>query len=129
MSNFSISLDLKKLKNSCVKEMQGKNGNKKCLIIPIDDAGLKEYKDSLYLNISATECRNNNYGQSHSIKQQISKDAYFALSAEEKKAIPFIGNMKPMNFGGSSNSGVSAANPQPTSASSFDTTNEEDLPF
>lgn len=95
MSNFSISLDLKKLKNAFVKDFQGQTGAKKCLVIPIEDAGLKEYKDSLYLNLTATESKNNNFGQSHTIKAQIAKEKYFAMTKEERFSIPYLGNMKP----------------------------------
>ena len=38
--NYSIKLDLSKLKNVFIKDIQGTTQTKKCLCIPIEDAGL-----------------------------------------------------------------------------------------
>ena len=40
MANFSIKTDLLKLKGAFVTNLKGKTATKRCLIIPVDDAGL-----------------------------------------------------------------------------------------
>ncbi len=95
MANFTASLELTKLKGAFVQDVKGQTSIKKCLVIPIEDSGLTLFKDDrVFFNFRATEQQQNNYGNSHSIKQQISKEAYKAMSDDERKSIPYIGNMK-----------------------------------
>lgn len=58
MANFSIKTDLLKLKGAFVTNLKGKTATKRCLIIPVDDAGLFIGEKGVYLNLTAIEMQN-----------------------------------------------------------------------
>ena len=73
MSNYSIKLDLLKIRGAFRHTLKGKT-EKDCIIIPIQDAGLYVGAKGVYLNIKAWENRNyNSYGETHGLKQNLSK--------------------------------------------------------
>lgn len=97
MSNYSIKLDLLKLKGAGVTNIKGRTATKKCLVIPIEDARLFLGGKGVYLDLSAWESREQGkYGDTHGVKQSFSKETLDAMSEEERKALPFLGNMRPM---------------------------------
>ncbi|MCD8282065.1 MAG: hypothetical protein LUC22_02290 [Prevotella sp.] len=98
MSNFQISIDLRKLKNSFVREIRGRAATKRCIVIPIDDNDLVigEKKGGVYLNLAAWETPNSQYGHTHYVKQSFTKAARDAMTDEEYKAQPILGNVKPI---------------------------------
>lgn len=93
MANMSIKLNLVRLK-STVRELQGKTGKVKCVIIPIKENNLIQGEKGVYLNLTANQLKNpnNEYKQTHLIKQEVPKELYEKLSDDEKKNIPIIGN-------------------------------------
>ena len=105
MSNFQGKIDFLKLKNACVISVNGKSGAKKGVFVPIEDNGLFVTTDEnnkvkgAYLNFAAFENKRvGKYGDTHMIKQSIGKDARSKMSEEEKRSIPILGNMKPMEL-------------------------------
>lgn len=105
MGNFSGRQDLLKFKNACVISVKGKTGSKKGVFIPIEDNNLFVTSDdnnkakSVYFDFMAFETRNpGKFGDTHMIKQSLDKDTRSKMSEEEKRAMPIIGNMKPMEF-------------------------------
>ena len=105
MGNFQGKLDFLKFKNSCVISVKGKTGEKKGVFVPIEDNGLFVTTDEnnkakgAYFNFAVFENKQvGKYGDTHMIKQSIGKDARSKMSDEEKRAIPILGNMKPMEF-------------------------------
>ena len=105
MSNFQGKLDFLKLKNACVISVNGKSGAKKGVFVPIEDNGLFVTTDEnnkakgAYFNFAVFENKQvGKYGDTHMIKQSIGKDARSKMSDEEKRAIPILGNMKPMEL-------------------------------
>lgn len=109
MSNFQGKFDFLKLKNACVISVKGKTGAKKGIFIPVDDNSIFVSTDennkakSAYLDFAAFETKQpGKFGDTHMIKQSIGKDARSKMSDEEKRAIPILGNMKPMEFNNSS---------------------------
>ena len=105
MSNFQGKIDFLKLKNACVISVNGKSGAKKGVFVPIEDNGLFVTTDGnnkvkgAYLNFAAFENKRvGKYGDTHMIKQSIGKDARSKMSEEEKRSIPILGNMKPMEL-------------------------------
>lgn len=95
--NYSISINLLKLK-SAIADVSGK----KCIIIPIADNRLYASYDqatnaikSVYLNLNAWEARESKYGDSHSLKQQLTIEERKRMTDEELRAMPFLGSMKP----------------------------------
>lgn len=95
MANFSIKADLLKIKGAAMINLKGKTATKRCLVIPVDDddSGLFVGKKGVYLNMMAVEMREPRYGDTHCVKINLDRDAYNALSEEERKNIPILGGM------------------------------------
>lgn len=105
MGNFQGNFDLLKLKNACIINVKGKTGEKQGVFVPIEDNKLFVSKDEsnrakgAYLNFVAFENKYpGKFGDTHMIKRSFDKDTRSKMSEEEKRAIPIIGNMKPMEF-------------------------------
>lgn len=96
MGNFGIKIDLLKLKNSFVTNLKGKAATKRCLVIPIDDSGVYLGEKGVYLNLTAVEMREQRYGDTHVLKQSLSKEIYQAMSEEERMAQPIVWALKPI---------------------------------
>ena len=92
---LSIKINLSKLKGSALVNLKGKEETKKCLIIPVEESGLFVGEKGVYLNLSAFELKNNDYGQSHLVKLSVDRDEYNKLSDEEKNNLPILGGIKP----------------------------------
>lgn len=99
MSNYNIRVDLLKLKNAGCAFVTGKSGVKKqCLIIPIEDSRLFLGSKGCYLDLNAWENRDgqpSQYGDTHSLKQALPKLTLDNMSEEERKEMPYLGNMRP----------------------------------
>lgn len=93
MANYSIRVDLLKVAGAFVTNLKGSTATKRCLVIPVDDAGLYVGEKGVYLNIKALEMQEERYGDSHCIKQSIDKAKYEAMSEEERRALPILGGM------------------------------------
>ena len=77
----------------------------------------------MYFNFAVFENKQvGKYGDTHMIKQSIDKDARSKMSDEEKRAIPILGNMKPMEF----NNATHAVEPPVAPVSHED---DDSLPF
>lgn len=105
MGNFQGNFDFLKLKNACIINVKGKTGEKQGVFIPIEDNKLFISKDEsnrvkgAYLNFVAFENKQpGKFGDTHMIKRSFDKDTRSKMSEEEKRAIPILGNMKPMEF-------------------------------
>ncbi len=96
MPNYSIKLDLLKLKGASVIELKGRTATKKCVVIPIEDSNLYLGEKGVYLDIRATELQNPQYDDTYCLKQKLSKEAYNLLTEDEQKQIPIIGGMRPI---------------------------------
>ena len=104
MGNFQGKLDFLKFKNSCVISVKGKTGEKKGVFVPIEDNGLFVTTDEnnkakgAYFNFAVFETKQpGKFGDTHMIKQSLDKDTRSKMSEEEKRAIPIIGNMRPLD--------------------------------
>ena len=64
----------------------------------IDKASIYEGQKGKYITLQVSEVKNSQYGDTHIVKQVLSKDRYNAMSEDERKNIPIIGNMKPSKF-------------------------------
>jgi len=96
MSNYSIKQDLLKLKGAFVTNLKGKTATKRCLVIPIDDARLFLGQKGVYLNLTAIEMQNSQYGDTHCIKQSFDKEVYERMTDEERNAQPILGGLRPL---------------------------------
>ena len=96
MANFSIKTDLLKLGGAFVTNLKGKAATKRCLVIPIDDSRLFLGEKGVYLNLTAVEMREERYGDTHIVKQNLPREVYDTMTEEERKAQPIIGTLRPI---------------------------------
>lgn len=99
MANYSIKLDLKKMKEAGLVNIKGKDGRtRKCVVIPTDvNHEIYVGNKGIYLNLTAIETKEvSKFGDSHFIKGSIDKEAFETLSEEERRNLPILGNMKPL---------------------------------
>lgn len=101
--NYSKSVNLLKLKNALITECKGKTMTKKGLFIPIEDNDLFVSLDEslkpkgIYLDLIAWELKEKSqFGDTHIIKQSLSREAREAMSEEEIKNMPILGGMRPL---------------------------------
>ncbi len=119
-NNYGIKVNLQKLQNAFLKDIKGKTTTKRCIIIPVDDnPNMYVGEKGCYLNLTAFETTNNQFGDSHLIKADIPKEIRDTWSQEQKDAQPILGNMRP--FQGQQ---VGSAD-----ASQMFSENEDDVPF
>ena len=96
-NNYGIRIDLLKLKNAFMKNLTGRTTTKRCLIIPVDDNdSIYLGEKGCYLNMSAFEVSNPQYGDTHVIKGDIPKEVRERMTDEQRNAIPILGNMRPI---------------------------------
>jgi DNA-binding cell septation regulator SpoVG len=94
MSNISIKINLRQLK-SAVRTMKSASGDIECLIIPIDQNHLVKGEKGIYIDMQAYELkeRKPDRKDTHLIKQGFPKEVFDAMTDEEKKTTPIIGNL------------------------------------
>lgn len=103
MNNYSGKHNLLRFKNACVLSIKGKTESKKCLVIPIEDNHLFMSMDvdsgkpkGVFVDFMAWKNEEpDKYGNTHTFRQSLPKEVREKMTEEEKKAIPFFGNMKP----------------------------------
>ena len=96
--DYSLKVKLTQLAGAFVKDLTGKTATKKCIIIPVDDnpciyVGEKD----VYLNIAAFASDNPQYGDTHMLKPNLPKEVREAMTEEQKRSQPILGNMRPLH--------------------------------
>jgi len=122
--NYGIKTDLQKLTNTFLRNFtSAKTGiTKRCICIPIDDNPSIYLGDKgCYLNMTAVEVNNPQYGDTHCLKPDLPKETYQAMTQEQRDALPILGNMRPLVKG--------QAITRTVSSDQAETAPEEDLPF
>lgn len=101
--NYNLNINLLKLANTCVIDVQSKATGivKKGVFIPIEDNDLYVSLDNelnlkgLLLSLVAWGLKEKGkYGDTHIIKQDFSKETRETLTEEQLKDKPILGNMK-----------------------------------
>ena len=93
--NYNINLNLKALKNARIYNIKTETGSEMNLTIPIEKNDLYVGEKGIYLNITAWENDKLKDGKTHLIKQSFSKKARAAMTADELKSQPLLGDGKP----------------------------------
>jgi predicted ATP-grasp superfamily ATP-dependent carboligase len=95
MSNISGKLNLMQLK-AAIRKMNGANGPIDCIVIPIEANHLFRGEQGVYLDLIAFESKTKNekIKDTHLVKQSLQKEVLEAMSDEEKKSQPIIGNLR-----------------------------------
>lgn len=96
--NYAQKQNLLALPGAFVANIQGKTAKKRCLCIPIEEAHLYEGDKGVYLSLNMWVSKNSRYGDSHYLTLSIPKEVRDAMTDEEKKAIPILGNVKVMEL-------------------------------
>lgn len=123
-TNYGIRIDLLKQKGAFMRNLQGRNATKKCIIIPVDECdGMFLGEKGCYLNMTAIEMQNPQYSDTHCIKPDIPKEQREAMTEEQRNAIPILGGLhaiecQPQQMAVSTTIGADAFAPD-----------DEDLPF
>ena len=123
VKNYSINVNLTKLRGAVVTNIKGRTATKLCVIIPVDEAGLYMGEKGAYLDLTAYYLTEPKYNETHMLKQKVDKNAYLAMGEEEKRQQPIIGGMRPLVAAERSKMEASTS----IGASSFDS--DDDLPF
>jgi len=92
-NNISIKLDLQKIPGAAILPL-GKD-NTECICIPIEFANLYKGTKGIYLDLTAIPLTQPKADSkdTHLVKQSFGKDKFAAMTEEQKKAIPILGNM------------------------------------
>ncbi len=138
--NLTGKINLMQLKNACIVSVKGNTTTKQGVFIPIVDNDIFIPRDEggapkgAYLDIKIWENRQpGKFGDTHAIRPSISQKAREAMGEEQYreavKALPYIGNLRPIE----SNGGGSAPQQQPqaipTAEAEPDAGGNDDLPF
>lgn len=117
MSNISINLNLRQLNHAVITTKKGA----RCILIPIVENQLIEGEKGIYLNIQAWELKNkqNDRKDTHILKQSLKKEVFEAMSDDEKKEIPIIGNLTVWSY----------QEPEPKGKVSSEPLDIDELPF
>lgn len=96
MGNISVKLNLAGLVHATRIE-KGKSGDQECIIIPIAQNNLHKGEKGLYLDLTAIEIKDRSKFEAdrkdtHLVKQNLPKDLYDAMTEDQKKAMPILGN-------------------------------------
>ena len=105
-------INLTKLNNAIVKEMNGRKGPVKCVIIPVEENNIYLGSNgSAYLSFTCAERpAKSDWGETHTISPQVSTEKYRSMTKEERMAIPFIGGLSRLEFKNSYNNGGGRGN-------------------
>ena len=97
MSNLNIKLNLQNLHCACRFE-KGAAGPVECLIIPLEKNYLFKGEKGVYLDLTAFELKERKENKTHLIKQTIPKEIFKAMTDEQKKATPILGDVSTWEY-------------------------------
>jgi hypothetical protein len=92
MANLNIKINLQNLICACRFE-KGTSGLVECLIIPLEKNHLFKGEKGVYLDLTAFELKERKENKTHLIKQQLPKDVFKAMTDEQKKNTPILGDV------------------------------------
>lgn len=86
-NNFTISVNLQRLKNAGLVTISGKTGKKRCVCIPVDDnPEIFVGEKGIYLGMVAIERKEvGEHNETHIVKGNLPKEVRDAMSEEERK--------------------------------------------
>lgn len=96
-NNLGIRIDALKFSGAFMRNLKGKTATKRCLIIPVDDnPNIFLGEKGCYMNFTAVEVNNPQFGDTHLIKADLPKEVYEQMSDEQRNAQPIFGNVRPI---------------------------------
>lgn len=129
MENYSLKVNLLKLRKAGIVKIKGRDESLDCVVLPIKYNHIFMSRDedtnkikSAYLDLTAWAMNNPKYDETHLLKQSLPKEVREQMNDEEKNGLPILGGMKPINID-RMNGGVISNAPL------LDIENNDDLPF
>lgn len=96
-NNLGIRIDALKFSGAFMRNLKGKTATKRCLIIPVDDnPNIFLGEKGCYMNFTAVEVNNPQFGDTHLIKADLPKEVYEQMNDEQRNAQPIFGNVRPI---------------------------------
>lgn len=97
--NYNLSIDICKLHDSGLATLKGR----RCIIVPLEANGLEEKNGKVFIPATMWERTDRNsgkpvpdqYGSTHYLRLNLKKEVRDAMTDEERKAIPYLGNAYP----------------------------------
>lgn len=91
---ITVKINLSKLKG-VVKELNGKSGKVKCLILPMDENKLFEGQKGIYLDLVGFEIKEQkgDNKQTHLLKQSFTKEELEKMTENQKNELPILGGL------------------------------------
>lgn len=97
--NYNLSIDICKLKDSGLATIKGR----RCIIVPLDVNHIAEKDGRAFIPVTMWERTDRNtgeplpdqYGSTHYLRLDLKKEVRDAMSDDERKAIPYLGNAYP----------------------------------
>ena len=88
-------LNLMQLK-AAIRRMDGQNGPVNCVVIPIEANHLFQGDKGIYLDLIAFESKTKNDAikDTHLVKQSLPKEILDAMTEDEKRSQPILGNLR-----------------------------------
>lgn len=118
MTNFNAKLNLMKLSRAGIMQIQGRGEVLRCLVIPVEENHLFVSTDetnnrpkAAYLDLTAWELQNPKYEETHMIKQSLPKEVREQMTDEQRKSLPILGGLRPMEVKPAENSAMTCDAP------------------
>lgn len=98
-NNLGIKIDALKFHGAFMRNFTSSRTGvtKRCLVIPVDDnPNVFLGEKGCYLNFTAVEVQNPQYGDTHLVKADIPREQYERMTEQERQAQPIFGNVRPI---------------------------------
>jgi len=97
--NYNLSIDICKLKDSGLATLKGR----RCIIVPLEANHIEERDGKVSIPVTMWERTDRNtgqpipdqYGSTHYLRLNLKKEVRDAMTDEERKNIPYLGNAYP----------------------------------
>lgn len=89
-----------RLKGVAMKKMKDQNGKiNQCVVIPVEPNNFfVSARGDVYVGLTAYAAKEGFEHGTHEIKRSLSKEESQGLTTEDRKRLPNIGTMRPINF-------------------------------
>lgn len=130
MENFKLRLNFAKLANTYASVVNTPNGNKMCVVIPIEENNIYiSERGSILLSATAKKLREVKYNETHSITNNIPIEKYRQMSKDERDRLPIIGGLTPIVYNNDNNSQQQSTQTTQRVQQQSKPINADDLPY
>lgn len=96
--NYTVKLDISKIAGAFACNIKGKTSMKQCICIPTDANGVFVGQKGIYIDLRVSELAEDRqkFDDTHVVRQSFPKGVFEKMTDEQKKNIPLLGGMKPV---------------------------------